>query len=239
MILLSHLPYQFFLISFYQIRPTTSATNLAIDLIAFCVPFSLLRDRLAYHHLTTPRHAGVSNRSIIDDFGVQASTTLLATGVYGVVVFGSYGTWLPQHLVMHFEGIRDISALYDSKFPYLLLAFFPMGVAAKTFLFTPTMAAKPDEEEEEEIEHFDPSTATLSETLVYNLWGHSKRIKTLIERTVALIAVASVHTFLHTYGAVEGAEGFGAVGWSLVWAVAAAVTSLAYLYVGDVEGVTN
>ena len=238
LISLSHLPYQFFLISFYKIRPTTAATCLTVDIIATCLPFYLLRDRSAFHNLHTPKGA-VANRTVIDDWGVQISTSMLAAGVYGVVVFASFGTWLPSYLVTHFEGIRDISTLYDSTFPFLIAFFVPAGFAAKTFLFTPTMAAKRGPAEEEATATFDPENSTLGETFVYNFWGYSKRVKTLITRTAALVTVSSVHTWLHTYGAVEGAEGFGAVGWASVWALAALLTSAAYLVVGDVEGVNN
>ena len=61
----------------------------------------------------------------------------------------------------------------------------------------------------------------------------------MIERTGTLVALGFVQTWLHTYGAVEGAEGFGAVGWAAVWAAAAAVTGGVLLVVGDVEGVAN
>ena len=238
LILLAHVPYQFFLISFYQIRPTTALTCLTIDLISPCAPFYAFRKLSPYHKFTTPKGAA-ANRSIIDDIGVQVSTSLLAAGIYGLVVYGSFLSWLPSYLVIHFEGIRDISALYDSTFPAIIAVFIPIGFAAKTFLFTPTLAALPDEKEERAIKRFDPETATLKETFVFNVWGHSKRVKTLLVRTATLIVVGGVHTWLHTYGAVEGAEGFGAVGWSSVWALAALVTALAYLFVGDVEGVTN
>lgn len=201
-------------------------------MIATCVPFYLLRPPSAYHKLHTPAGAA-ANRSIIDDFGVQTSTSVLAAGIYGVVVFGSFCTWLPTYLVTHFEGIRDISALYDSTFPYLIALFVPTGFAAKTFLFTPAMAAKPDQEEGAAV--FDPMTATLRGTLAYNFVPQSKRGRTLLARTATLIAVSGVHTWLHTYGAVEGAEGFGAAGWSSIWAFAAALTGGAFWLVGDVD----
>ena len=237
LIFLTHVPYQFFLISFYKISIFTAASCVTIDTAAICVPFLLLRDVSVYHQLRTPK-GKAANRSIIDDFGVQAATSLLAAGVYGVVVFGSFTTWLPSYLVTHFEGIRDISSLYSSTFFYLCLLFVPTGFAARVFLFTPTMAAKPDEAELQ-MAQFKPESATLAETVAYNMWGHSKRNRTMIERTGTLVAMGFVHTWLHTYGAVEGAEGFGAVGWSSVWALAAAVNGVALLVVGDVEGVSN
>ena len=237
LIFLTHVPYQFFLISFYKISPITAASCIAIDTTAICIPFLLLRDVSAFHQLHTPK-GKAANRSIIDDFGVQTSTSLLAAGIYGVIVFGSFTTWLPSYLVTHFEGIRDVSSLYSSTFFYLCLIFVPTGFAARVFLFTPTMAAKPDEADMQ-LAKFNPESATLAETMAYNVWGHSKRTRTMIARTTILVVMGFVHTWLHTYGAVEGAEGFGAVGWASVWALAAAVTGTSLLVVGDVEGVNN
>jgi len=234
---LTHLPYLFFLVSFYKIRPTTAAFCLTIDMVATCVPFLLLRGSSNYHMFKAPKGA-VANRTVVNDYGVQAFTSLLAAGVYGVVIFGSFGSWMPVYLVSHFDGIRDISSLYNAQFPWLIAAFIPTGIAAKVFLFTPATAAKPDAADKE-MASFDPETASLGETIMYNLWGHSKRVRTLIERTAILVVVGGLHTWLHTFVAVDGAEGFGAAGWSSVWALAATLTGVAFWWVGDVEGMSN
>ncbi|KAL9101849.1 MAG: hypothetical protein Q9163_002933 [Psora crenata] len=234
---LTHLPYLYFLTSFYKIRPTTAIICLSIDLTAVYIPFYLMRGYKVSHKVKTPKGA-VANRSIINDTGVQIFTSLFATGVYGVVVFVSFGTWMPSYLVTHFEGIRDISLLHNSTFLWLCAAFIPTGVAAKTFLFTPAVAAKPDEYDEKAAS-FDPQTATLMETIEYNLWGHSKRVRTLMQRTVTLAAIVGLHTWLHTYIAVDGAEGFGGAGWSSIWALAATLTGLGFLWVGNVDGMSN
>lgn len=197
----------------------------------------LLRGSSAYHKIKTPKGTA-ANRAVIDDWGVQTFTSLLAAGVYGVVVFASFTTWMPTYLVTHFDGIKDISSIYDSKVIALMAAFVPTGIAAKTFLFTPSTAAKPDEYDDKAA-LFNPETATLGETVIYNVWGHSKRVRTLIQRTATLVALGSVHTWLHTYLAVNGAEALGAAGWSSVWALAAISTSIGFWWVADVDGVSN
>lgn len=237
LVFLSHVPHQWFLMSFYKIRPSTAIGCVAIDTIAAWLPFYILKVSSSIHSLKTPRGVA-ANRSVINDYPVQIATSLLAAGVYGVVVLGSYGTWLPVYLVIHFEGIKDISALYDGNFPYLVSFFIPLGFAAKIFLFTPATAAKPDRLDKE-IAKFDPETATLAETILYNIWGFSKRTRALIIRTATLATVAGLHTSIQTFGAVEGAELFGAVGWSSVWVLATALTGAAYWWVGDVEGMDN
>ena len=210
---------------------------LTIDLIAMCGPFYLLRSSLASHRLKTPKGA-VANRSVINDYGVQGYTTLFATGIYGVVVYGSFATWMPTYLVIHFDGIKDISSLYSVGFLVLCAAFLPTGLAAKTFLFTPATAAKPDSRDGV-IASFDAETATFAETIEYNLWGQSARVRTLIQRTATLAAIVGSHTWLHTYVAVSGAEGFGAAGWASIWALAAVLTGAGFWWVGDVDGMSN
>ena len=208
-----------------------------IDLVATATPFYLLRKTLASHSFRTPKNA-VANRSVINDWSVHIFTSLFATCVYAVVVSGSFGTWLPKYLVTHFEGIKDISSLYNSTFIWLVAAFLPIGVAVKTFLFTPSIAAKPDFNAKE-IASFNAETATLRQTIAYNLWGKSERVKVLVQRTGTLAATVGLNTWLHTYMAVDGSEGAGAAGWSAVWAIAATITGILFKWVGDVEGIAN
>ena len=225
------------MIKFYDIQASTAITCLIIDTVATFVPFYLLRISSSVHSIQTPKGVA-ANRSVINDFGIQISTSLLAASIYGVVVLGSFGTWLPVYLVTHFDGIRDISALYEANFPLVAGGFIPVGFAAKVFLFTPATAAKPDAHDKSTAA-FNPETATLYETIMYNLWGYSKRTRTMIKRTATLVTVSGLHTWLQTYASVEGAEGFGAAGWSSVWAVAAMLTGVAFWWVADVDGVSN
>ena len=210
---------------------------LTVDILSAYIPFSLLRNVSATHLSEAPKSA-VSNRSIINDLSTRIYTSLLAAGIYSVVVVGSFSTWLPVYLVVHFDGIKDVSAAHSAALPFLILSFLPIGYAAREFLFTAATGAKPDAHDRKTAA-FNSETATLFETIKYNLWGHSKRTRTLIKRTATLVFVSALHTWLQTYVAIEGAEGYGAAGWSGVWALAAAVTGAAYWWVGDVEGVSN
>lgn len=210
---------------------------LTIDALTAYIPFSLLRDVSATHQPGAPKGA-VSNRSIINDLSIRIYTSLLAAGIYGVIVFGSFGSWLPVYLIIHFDGIRDISAAHSAALPFLICSFLPLGLAAREFLFTTATGARPDAHDRK-VASFNPETATLGETIMYNIWGHSKRTRTLIQRTATLVSVTAFHTWLQTYVAIEGTEGYGAAGWSGIWAVAATATGVAYWWVGDVEGVSN
>ena len=145
---------------------------------------------------------------------------------------------MPTYLILNFKNMESLESIYNSPFLLLCAAFVPIGIAAKTFLFTPAVAARPDAHDEKTA-LFDAEEATLMETILYNVWGHSKRVKTLMERTAVLALLVGLRTALHTYIAVDGAEGFGAVAWSSVWVLAAVLTGLGFWWVGDVDGMSN
>ncbi len=235
--LLSHMPHLYLLTTFYGIRPTTMISCLTIDVLTTWLPFRLLRE-LSPTHITNAPKGLVSNRSVINDLSVQVYTTLLAAGIYGVVVFGSFGTWLPVYLVTHFDGLPDISAAHSAALPFLIMSFIPIGYAAKEFLFTAATGARADAYDKE-LARFNPATATLGETIIHNIFGYSKRTRTLIKRTATVAITGGLHTWLQTYVAIEGVEGFGAAGWSVTWAIAAMLTGAAFWWVADVEGISN
>lgn len=235
--LLSHMPPLYLLTAFYGIRPTTALSSLAIDMAATYIPFRLLRPVLATHASDAPKGT-VSNRSIINDLPVQLYTTVLAAGVYAVVVFTSFLSWLPVHLVTHFDGIRDISAAHNSQLPTLILFLLPVGIAAKSFLFTPATGAKPDLGDMVQMA-FNPETASLGETIRYNVWGYSKRTRTMIKRSATLAALCFVNTTLQVAATIAGAEAVGAAGWAGVWSTAALLTGATFWWVGHVDGVSN
>ena len=235
--LLSHMPYFQLLRIFYGIRPTTICSSLAVDALSVYIPFRILRPTSVTHDTYAPKDA-VSNRSIINDTLGQFLTSALAAALYGVVLYVSLFTWLPLYIVKHFDGVRSLQAAHEAGFPFVVAGAFPLGFAAKSFIFPPSMGEKPDMRDAENAA-FDPVTASFWETVKYNAWGHSKRTRTLIQRTFTLIAFTGLYTWLQTYYVVEGAEFFGAAGWSGVWALAATLTGVVFWWVGDVEGVSN
>ena len=234
---LTHLPTNYLLLNFYNIRPSTVAFSLVTDVIANCVPFYLLRPLAAVHHAKAPRGA-VANRSVINDLPMQIYLSVLAAGIYGVTLFASFTTWLPTHLVVYFDGIKDITFAHTSQLPMLILAFLPAGMAARTFLFVPSTGAKRDLADIKALS-FNPESATLLETIYYNLWGYSKRTRTFILRTATLATTIGLYTWFQIFFTIEGTEGFGAAGWAGVWIAATALTGLTYWWVTDVKGVTN
>ena len=237
MTVLSHMPSYYLLTTFYAIRPTTMLSAVTIDCISAYLPFHILRPVSPQHRASTAPKGSVANAKVLRDFPIEMSTTFLAQGIYALVVYASFYTWLPVYLVTHFDGLRDISAAHGAAFPFLILAMFPVGVAAMWFLFQPTIGAKRDLGEIKATA-FNPETATLWETVMYNLWGYSKTSKIMIKRTVTLMVVTGLNAWLQTYVRIEGAEGYGAAGWASVWVAAAALTGLAFRWVANASEVS-
>lgn len=225
---LSHMPPLYLLFNFYNIPFSTVVVSLAIDVISAYIPFRLLRPLTAVHD----SKVSVINRSIIDDIPVRASTAFLATGIYSTVFYASYHSWLPIYLVTHFDGIRDISAAHSPALPTLFLTSIPIGLAVQEFIFTPSTGLKVDDAKKDAAA-FNPETASLGETIQYNLWGYPERCKVLITRTAILMAVTGLNTWLQTFVTIEGVENYGAIGYAGIWALATAVTGAAYLWVGE------
>ena len=223
--------------NFYGIRPTTILSSLAVDVLAVYIPFRLLRPFAPVHSAAPPKNS-VANASIIADLPIQISTSLLAAGIYAAELYVGYQTWLPRFLAWHFDGLHSLSTAYDAQFPTLVLGFVPVGVAVKAFLFTPATATKPDGVERWNA-RFNAATATLGETVVYNLWGYTKKTRTLIKRTALLATVTYFVSWLQVYVTIEGVTSKGAAGWASVWGIAPALCGLAYVWVGNVEGMDN
>ncbi|KAL8646891.1 MAG: hypothetical protein Q9226_006666 [Calogaya cf. arnoldii] len=235
--MLSHMPYLYLLTTFYAVRPTTLWLGLLVDIISTYLPFSLLRDSSPIHRSEVSK-SEVANRSILNDLNIKFYTSFLAAAVYGVVIYGSFRTWLPGFLIVHFEGLRDLSGAYEAALPGVTVGFLTSGYAAQNFLFRPALGAKPDAHDMQMAE-FDAETATLGQTIWYNVWGYSKRSRTLIKRTAILVLASAMQTGLRTLVTIEGVEPIGAAGWAGMWATAATLVGAVFWWVGSVEGVSN
>ena len=208
-----------------------------VDLAATAFPFQILR-RVSPAHSDEAPQGSIANRSIISDMPTQIFASLLGAVIYAFVVYGSYYTWLPVHLVTNFDGLRSIAGIYETQFLTLILLFVPIGVATKVFLFTPSTASKRDFADIQR-EDFDPETATLEETFWYNIWGFSKRGRVMVTRSAILAGITFFYTWVQVYASIQGVESIGAAGWASIWALAAVLTGGAYSWVTNIDGVRN
>lgn len=219
--------------AFYNLSPKTAIAGLSVDVIASFVPFLLLRPLSGAHKASS----STPNREIIVDRQIGILSTLLAGFIYNVVLFLSYKTYLPAALVLHFEGIptiepvNDAQAIYVSPLATALALVF--GLAARSFIFTP-VAATGRTEQDEKAARFDPVEAGLGETLWWNIWGYTTQTKVAIARTVVVMAITGINTWLSVAKTISGVESIGAAYYASVWVVAAFFTGLGLGVVGEV-----
>lgn len=175
------------------------------------------------------------NKEIITDPTVKLSTGLLAGLIYVVTFLVADKTFLSTTFVLHFTGISRIEPKLDSIYGLLtaiaLMSVF--GLAAHSFIFTP-FEATGRTPADTEVEKFDPATASLSETLRWNVWGFSTRIKVGLVRTGLVMLITWINTFLQCVVSMNGVESYGAAVYASIWALAALMTGLALELVGDV-----
>ncbi|KAK4146960.1 uncharacterized protein C8A04DRAFT_34516 [Dichotomopilus funicola] len=231
---LSHGPATFLISVFYGIRSLTAGAYLAVDVVSAFLPFVLLR-RLSSAHSAAP---GVPNRDIVADKTIQVLTALQSSLVYSVVLFLAGRYLLPDYLVLYFSGIPTIRPAADATFlgldnPTTLALSVLFGLAARTFIFTP-LVTTPRTAEDEKNAGFDPVSATLGQTVAWNLWGYTSRTKVSLVRTAVAMLYSAVGTYLDTVLTVRGVELYGAVVYAGVWVLAALVTGLSLRYVGSI-----
>ncbi|KAF4627428.1 hypothetical protein G7Y89_g10727 [Cudoniella acicularis] len=175
--LLSHGPPAYLLGTFYEVRTVAVISSLIIDALTTYIPFRLLRPLSLAHAASTSSHSvAVPNRDIVTDTSVQILTTLLAASIYSVTLYSACASYLPVYLVTYFSNIPSVTAAHTATpftlFPITLL----LGLAAKSFIFTPAAASVPSSDDAKNVA-FNPESATLADTLWYNVWGYSTKTK--------------------------------------------------------------
>ncbi|KAK6079218.1 hypothetical protein SCUP234_05771 [Seiridium cupressi] len=222
--LLSHGPPLYLLNAFYRVPASALVLTLAIETFATYLPFRLLRSLSQAHRDPANTH----NAELLTDKPITVLTTLLSGAIYTVTLFAAYATYLPTALIVYYDSLPSIQAAHESTYINLLPVTLALGFAATNFIFTPAEA-----EPQEQPRHFDPINASLKETVSWNVWGWSKRTKTVVKRTITLMLVTGISTMLQTSLTVAGAEPLGAVAWASPWVVAAAVTGVGLGAVGS------
>lgn len=203
-------------------RPLAAATCLSIDVLSSVVPFALLRP-LSAAHLAAPN---VPNRILLVDKPIQAYTALMVSAVYALTLSFTYGPFLRSILLLNFTGIPSIEPSKTLEATIWTIALsLAFGVAARTFIFVPA-AATGRVVEDDMLEKFDPVSATLGETLLFNAWGFTAQTKTVILRTLVVMFISGGRTFMQCGLTIAGVEFAGAAMYSLVWAVASLFAGL-------------
>jgi hypothetical protein len=161
-------------------------------------------------------NVSLRNRFLLNSSQVQLSTALLAIGTYVAVIFSATKTgFLSRVLVAHFD-VATVEKAYNDNVVTLAVKTFVAGIAAKEFLFNPSIGAP----------------ATLPETFKQNFWYFSRQTRTLIKQTTFLSAFILANT-VQRCSTLKGSDLVGSVSYALLWIVATAITSAWLLWVSD------
>ncbi|OQO00837.1 hypothetical protein B0A48_13524 [Cryoendolithus antarcticus] len=236
--LLSNTPYYHLLHTFYLLSPTAVLSALSIDLASIALPFFLFRRPASS---TTAAELKPSSRAVVHDPSVLLLVTLFGSAIYATTLFASFNTWLPVYMIQYFDKILSLGRVRESNLFLLSVLALPLGAASTQFVFVPAVLAsnrllKALDPITAPVK-FDPKTATLAQTVAWNLGlgpeGFSARTRVLIKRTGVLVLASSVNTTLRVLGTVEGTEVAGVLGWASVWGLAAGMTGVLYGWVAE------
>lgn len=236
--LLNQVPHYYLLNNFYGVNILAAFIPLAVDITSVCLPFWALRRPNQAHRDAVAKTA---NQQVAQDKGVQWVTALLGAAVYAIVVYGSFQTWLPIHMVLHFDGVRSLERIHSTGWPVLFALFGPVGYAATHFIFVPAIGSTKnlgitDPKIAPGAAVFHPDTASFAQTIAHNVGlpgGLTPRAEIIAKRTALLVAYTFFVAFARPYAALEGTELLGCLGWATVWATAAGLTGVAYAWVGN------
>ncbi|CAI6092067.1 hypothetical protein V2G26_013626 [Clonostachys chloroleuca] len=224
--LLSHGPVFYLLSTFYNLSPSTAISALLVDIASVALPFYGLRPLSAVH---TPS-AKVPNRELTD-IGLQIYTAALATGIYTVVIVLSLQFLLPRVLILYFSHLPTLVPAYTASYATLLPVTVAFGASASNFIFAP-FATTGKAREDERIGQFDPASASLGETVWWNVWGYTAKTKVVIRRTAITALVTGISTYLSCRMSIYGVEPTGAAVYAAVWVFAALFSGVGLGLVG-------
>jgi len=228
LIVLTQAPYSYLLTTFYNISTLTVAAHVNIEVLSFAIPTYLLRPRSVVHSASAP----LRNRFLLNSVQVQFSSTLLATGVYVVVLWAGLTTGFLNVFLVRFFDVTTLEFAHLETPVSIAGKIFTAGVAAKEFLLNPSIAAQPRSGTVTPAETFDAVTATFPQTIKHNVWNFDRRTRTLIQQVAILNAFVFANTVQRCLTLV-GTEAVGAAGYAGVWVLANVVIALWYGWVGD------
>lgn len=229
---------------FYLISAPTLVATCTISILAPALPFYLFRPLSAPHLSGSKSQNKLRNRIIINDPITTLATSATATIVYATTLQFAFSTFLPVFLIVHFDGLRDLSFAHDiaTTLPTLFMWLAPAGIASTQFLFRPAEGAASSSTSFSATgpnsivltrSHFDPSTATFAQHIYHNVWGwYTSRQKELIGRTIILGIFLLAETVVHIYSTINGVDLIGATGYAALWLAGAIMLGTVLEWVG-------
>lgn len=242
-----HYPTFVLLYTFYNIRPTAILVTYTITISSQLLPFVLSRPLSDHNRGSRASSNALSNRSIIQDYPTAIYTTIVATSVFAVALYISFATWLPTHMVLHFENIPDISQAHFGPqiLPILFSHQLIPGMAAKQFLFVSSAGAQDDSDsspgsgagskKQQPSSGWKVKSCTCA--IYRRTWGAlTMKRRVLIQRTLTLAIMTTLVTTVQLAGTVQGVDVQGASAWGAIWSVATLITGLVFGWIESVDG---
>jgi hypothetical protein len=224
------MPYAYLLSTYYSITPLTVAANVVNEVIAITIPTWLLRSRSAVNNPNVP----LRSRYLLNSSQVNFANTLLAVGVYVVVLFSTFqSSAFRSFLVTNLE-VPTLEGAYAETAFSLVSKLLLAGVATKHFLLNPSLGATPTPGDATPVEVFDPATATLPQTVRHNFWFFSRRTRTLIQQT-AIVSFFLLTNTVKQSMSLKGTTFVGLAGYSGMWIFANIVCAGWWAWIGDAE----
>lgn len=233
--LLTHLPTYALLSWFYKIRPIAVLCSYAIVIFSSAAPFLILRKKPAQASTSPPKPP---SSPILHDRPTTLYTTLAATAIFSLILYISFATWLPTHIVAHFTALPDISVTHTGPagWPVLFLTLLPVGYIARDFLFAGWARAVAEEDASEE-EKGSRDGEYLVCVLYRKTWGAlGAGTRVLLSRIVALTAMTLLNTVVQVAWTVDGADAEGAGIWGAVWAASFLAVGAVFGWIGAADG---
>ncbi|KAJ5590649.1 hypothetical protein N7450_004621, partial [Penicillium hetheringtonii] len=235
---LTHQPTFSLLSFFYGVRPTSTLASYLITILSTVIPFAFLRRPASVHDISHAPSGAVANRTILQDTPTTIYTILAATSIFSVILYGSYATWLPAQLVVHFESLPDISAAHagPAGLPVLFLTLIPSGYAIRDFLFVSSTGHTDNEvKTEHPPSHEDEYLAV---AIYRKTWSQlSTKTRILVSRTLVLSVSVLLNTTVQIAGTIKDVSVQGAAIWGSVWAISAIVIGATFGWIEAVDGV--
>lgn len=235
--LLTNAPYYYLLYTLWALELSPVLVSLVIDITTLAIPFALFRP-LHAHSATAPVKS--ANQAVARDWQIDLLTAALAAVVYAMTFYLTYLlSDFSVFLVTHFDYIPSFERLHNSTLMTLLQSYMFNGIAAMLFMFRPAMAAvgAPKMTKKLKTRKFKPETASLMETIAYNLGmseaGPSHRAEVLGKRALVLVAGTLANTFVRVFGTVAGTDVVGSLGYGGLWAAANLLVAVAYGFLGQ------
>jgi hypothetical protein len=232
--LLTHLPTYALLSWFYKIRPIAVLCSYTIVIFSSAAPFLILRKKPAQASTSPPKPP---SSPILHDRPTTLYTTLAATAIFSLILYISFATWLPAHIVAHFTALPDISVTHTGPagWPVLFLTLLPVGYIARDFLFAGWARAVAEDASEDEKGSRDGEYLVC--VLYRKTWGAlGAGTRVLLSRIVALTVMTLLNTVVQVAWTVDGADAEGAGIWGAVWAASFLVVGAVFGWIGAADG---